>query len=55
MRTINKLIIVLFLIFNFGSSSFAENNFFEEGKNKYDEKNKVENSKLKNKTPNFLR
>ena len=37
MRTINKLIIVLFIILNFGSSSFAENNFFEEGKNKYDE------------------
>ena len=32
MSTINKLIIVLFLILNFGSSSFAENNFFEEGK-----------------------
>ena len=38
MRTINKLIIALFLILNFGSSSFAENIFFEEGKNKYDEK-----------------
>ena len=45
MRTINKLIIVLFLILNFGSSSFAENNFFEEGKNKYDEK-KYEESKF---------
>ena len=45
MRTINKLIIVLFLILNFGSSSFAENNFFEEGKNKYDEQ-KYEESKF---------
>ena len=45
MRTINKLIIVLFIILNFGSSSFAENNFFEEGKNKYDEQ-KYEESKF---------
>ena len=45
MRTINKLIIVLFLILNFGSSSFAENNFFEEGKNKYNEQ-KYEESKF---------
>jgi len=45
MRTINKLIIVLFLILNFGSSSFAESNFFEEGKNKYDEQ-KYEESKF---------
>ena len=45
MRTINKLIIVLFLILNFGSSSVAENNFFEEGKNKYDEQ-KYEESKF---------
>ena len=39
MKTINKLTIVLFIILNFGSLSFAENNFFEEGKNKYDEQN----------------
>ena len=45
MRTINKLIIVLSLILNFGSSSFAENNFFEEGKNKYNEQ-KYEESKF---------
>src|SRR6056300_510036 len=45
MRTINKLITVLFLILNFGSSSFAENKFFEEGKNKYDEQ-KYEESKF---------
>ena len=45
MRTINKLIIVLFLILNFGSYSFAESNFFEEGKNKYDEQ-KYEESKF---------
>ena len=45
MRIINKLIIVLFLILNFGSFSFAENNFFEEGKNKYDEQ-KYEESKF---------
>ena len=45
MRTINKLIIVLFLILNFGSSSIAESNFFEEGKNKYDEQ-KYEESKF---------
>jgi len=45
MRIINKLIIVLFLILNFGNFSFAENNFFEEGKNKYDEK-KYEESKF---------
>ena len=45
MRTINKLIIVLFLILNFGNYSFAESNFFEEGKNKYDEQ-KYEESKF---------
>ena len=45
MRTMNKLIIVLFLILNFGNSSFAENNFFEEGKNKYDVQ-KYEESKF---------
>ena len=37
MRTINKLIIVLLLILNVDSSSFAGNNFFQGGKNKYDE------------------
>ena len=45
MRTINKLIIILFIILNFGSTSFAENNFFQEGKNKYDEQ-KYEESKF---------
>ena len=45
MRKINKLTIVLFIILNFGSYSFAENNFFEEGKNKYDEQ-KYEESKF---------
>ena len=45
MRKINKFIIVLLLILNFGNFSFAENNFFEEGKNKYDEK-KYEESKF---------
>ena len=45
MRTINKLIILLFLILHFGSSTFAENNFFEEGKNKYDAQ-KYEESKF---------
>ena len=45
MKKINKLTIVLFIILNFGSSSFAENNFFQDGKNKYDEK-KYEESKF---------
>ena len=45
MRKIDKLIIVLFILLNFGSYSFAENNFFEKGKNKYDEK-KYEESKF---------
>jgi len=37
MRKINKLIIVLFILLNFVNYSLAENNFFEKGKNKYDE------------------
>ena len=45
MRKINKLIIILFIILNSGCYSFAENNFFEEGKNKYDEQ-KYEESKF---------
>ena len=45
MRKINKLIIVLFLILNFGNYSFAENNFYEKGKIKYDEQ-KYEESKF---------
>ena len=45
MRKINKLTIVLFMLLNFGSSSLAENNFFEKGKNKYNEQ-KYEESKF---------
>ena len=45
MKKINKLTIVLFIILNFGSYSLAENNFYEKGKNKYDEK-KYEKSKF---------
>ena len=45
MKKINKLIIVLFMLLNFGSYSLAENNFFEKGKNKYDEQ-KYEESKF---------
>jgi tetratricopeptide (TPR) repeat protein len=37
MRKIDKLIIILFILLNFGNYSFAENNFFEKGKNKYDQ------------------
>ena len=37
MKKINKLTIVLFMLLNFVSYSLAENNFFEKGKNKYDE------------------
>ena len=33
------------MLLNFGSYSFAENNFFEKGKNKYDEQ-KYEESKF---------
>ena len=45
MRKINKFTIVLFMILNFGNYSLAENNFFEKGKNKYDER-KYEESKF---------
>ena len=45
MRKIYKLTIVLFMFLNFGSYSLAENNFFERGKNKYDEQ-KYEESKF---------
>ena len=45
MKNINKLTIVLFMLLNFGSYSLAENNFFEKGKNKYDEQ-KYEESKF---------
>ena len=45
MKKINKLIIVLLMLLNLGSYSLAENNFFEKGKNKYDEK-KYEESKF---------
>ena len=45
MKKINKLTIVLLMILNFGSSTLAENNFFEKGKNKYDEQ-KYEESKF---------
>ena len=40
-----KLILTIFLFFNFANLLFANNNFFEEGKKKYDEK-KYEASKL---------
>ena len=48
MEKINKLTIMFlmfFMLLNFGSYSLAENNFFEKGKNKYDEK-KYEESKF---------
>jgi tetratricopeptide (TPR) repeat protein len=45
MIKLNKLIIIIFLFLNFGSYSLAENNFFEKGKNKYDER-KYEESKF---------
>ena len=45
MIKLNKLIIIIFLFLNFGSYSLAENNFFEKGKNKYDEQ-KYEESKF---------
>mgnify|MGYP003682487383 FL=1 len=38
MEKINKLIILLFLILNIGGHSLADDDFFEKGKNKYDEK-----------------
>ena len=37
-KKMNKLTIVVFMFLNFESFSLAENNFFEKGKNKYDEK-----------------
>ena len=45
MKKINKLIILLFMLTNIESYSFADDNFFEEGKNKYDEQ-KYEESKF---------
>jgi len=45
MRKINKLTIILFMVFNFENYSLAENIFFEKGKNKYDEQ-KYEESKF---------
>jgi len=45
MKKINKLTIMLFMLLNLGSYSLAENNFFEKGKNKYDEQ-KYEESKF---------
>jgi len=45
MKKINKLIILLFMLINIGSYSFADDNFFEKGKNKYDEQ-KYEESKF---------
>ena len=38
MEKINKLIILLFIILNIGGNSLADEDFFEKGKNKYDEK-----------------
>ncbi|MDA9188699.1 hypothetical protein N9O37_00870 [Candidatus Pelagibacter sp.] len=46
MKKINKLTIILFILLNFGNYSFAENNFFEKGKNKYDEQNYEESKFL---------
>ena len=37
---------MLFIFLNFGSYSFAENNLFEKGKNKYDEQNYEESKFL---------
>ena len=45
MRKTNRLIIVIFILLNFGNYSFAENNFFEKGKKKYDEQNYEDNKK----------
>ena len=45
MRKMNKFIIVVLMLLTFGSYSLAENNFFEKGKNKYDEQ-KYEESKF---------
>ena len=38
MEKINKLIILLFIILNIGGNSLADDDFFEKGKNRYDEK-----------------
>ena len=46
MRKTNRLIIVIFILLNFGNYSFAENNFFEKGKNKFDEQNYEESKFL---------
>ena len=46
MKKINKLTIMLFILLNFGSYSFAEDNLFEKGKNKYDEQNYEESKFL---------
>ena len=46
MRKTNRFIIGLFILLNFGSYSFAENIFFEKGKNKYDEQNYEESKFL---------
>jgi tetratricopeptide (TPR) repeat protein len=45
MKKINKLIIMLSMFLNLETYSLAENNFFEKGKNKYDEQ-KYEESKF---------
>ena len=45
MKKINELTIVLFILLNFGNYSLAENNFFEKGKDKYEEQ-KYEESKF---------
>ena len=45
MKKINKLIIALCILLNIGSNSLADDNFFEKGKNKYDEQ-KYEESKF---------
>ena len=45
MKNINKLTIVLCILLNIGSNSLADDNFFEKGKNKYDEQ-KYEESKF---------
>jgi hypothetical protein len=34
----NKLVFIIFIFLNISNLSFAEDNFFEEGKIKYDEK-----------------
>ena len=45
MKKINKLIILFFMLTNIESYSFADDNFFKKGKNKYDEQ-KYEESKF---------